>query len=82
MCTACQLAKQFLNENTLQILVVLMDCIDMQHVRVHKACVHHRMDCELTAGQVGTGSAWKLYICFAAATLCLWYQSCSGLAAG
>ena len=24
---------------------------------------------ELTAGQVGTGSAWKLYICCAAATL-------------
>ena len=41
MCTACQLAKQLLSENTLQILVVLMDYIDMQHVHVHMACVHH-----------------------------------------
>ncbi len=31
MCTTCQLAKQLLNENTLQILVVFVDYIDVQH---------------------------------------------------
>ena len=42
MCTAYQLAKQLLDENTLQMLVIFMDYIDMQHVLVHMAFVQRR----------------------------------------
>ncbi len=37
---------------------------------------------ELTAGQVGTGSAWKLYKCCAAATLVSGTRLASGLHPG
>ncbi len=37
---------------------------------------------ELTAGQVGTGFAWKLYICFAAATPVSGTRVASGLHLG
>ena len=42
MCTLCQLAKQLLNENTLQMLVIFMDYIDMQYVLVHMAFVQRK----------------------------------------
>lgn len=61
--------------------VDLSDCLPSRH-SADQILVFVNLVCELTAGQVDTGSAWNLYICCAAVTLVSGTMVAPGLHSG